>query len=193
MLLKQSISLAILMLLLSLTLVACQNYEAASFKIEGSQAIMSGAIDGKTPKRVEALIREHPTVRTIVMQDVEGSVDDEANLVAARLIRENGFKTHVPADGVIASGGTDFFLAGQERSIETGAKLGVHSWAAGDGETGADIPRDDPQHQLYLRYYEEMGIPSEFYWFTLEAAPADDMHWMTTDELEQYQMITETR
>jgi len=181
----------IFLLLLSLTLVACQNYQAASFTIDGTQAIMTGAIDGKTPTRVEELIREHPTVRTIVMQDVEGSVDDEANLVAARLIRQNGFKTHIPANGVIASGGTDFFLAGLERTIEKGAKLGVHSWATGDGETGADVPRDDPQHQLYLKYYEEMGIPSDFYWFTLQAAPADDIHWMTADELIQYQMTTE--
>ena len=188
---QQRISLGILAFLLTLGLAACQNYQAASFKVEGTQAIMTGAIDGKTPKRVEELIEKHPNVRTIVMQDVEGSVDDEANLVAARLIRQNNFKTHVPSNGVIASGGVDFFLAGAERTIETGAKLGVHSWATGDGQTGADVSKDDTQHQLYLKYYEEMDIPSEFYWFTLQAAAAEDIHWMTKDELVQYQMATE--
>lgn len=187
---KQKISLTFLIFVVIVTLAACKSYQAASFKVDGDQAIMTGAIDAKTPKRVEALIRDYPNVHTIVLKDVEGSVDDEANLEAARLLRQHGFKTHVPADGVIASGGTDFFLAGIERSVEAGAKLGVHSWAAGNGKTGADFPRDDPQHQLYLSYYEEMGIPSDFYWFTLEAASAEGMHWMTVEEMQRYDIET---
>ena len=103
----------------------------------------------------------------------------------------HGFNTHVPADGEIASGGVDFFLSGVERTVDTGALLGVHSWAAGDGTTGADVPRDDPQHQLYLDYYAEMGIPAEFYWFTLEAAPAEDIHPMTEAEIEKYGLLTQ--
>lgn len=101
-----------------LTLAGCRNYKPASFTVEGNKAIMTGAIDAKTPERVAALINDHPEVKTIIMQDVEGSVNDEANLVASRRIRQHGFTTHVPANGVIASGGTDFFLAGVERSIE---------------------------------------------------------------------------
>ena len=169
------------------------DYEAAAFTIEGDKAIMRGVIDGTTPERVEALIEDHPEVKTIVMQHVPGSVDDESNLKAARLIREHGFHTHVPAidEEGIASGGVDFFLAGVQRTVETGANLGVHSWAAGDGTTGADVPKDDAQHKLYLDYYAEMGIPADFYWFTLEAAPAESIHWMTAEEIETYQMTTE--
>lgn len=37
-----------------------------------------------------------------------------------------------------------------------------------------------------------MGIPSDFYWFTLEAAPAESIHWMTEEELFQYHITTET-
>jgi hypothetical protein len=43
---------------------------------------------------------------------------------------------------------------------------------------------------MYLNYYDEMGIPQSFYWYTLEAASAEDIHWMTESELEQYNMLT---
>ena len=36
-----------------------------------------------------------------------------------------------------------------------------------------------------------MGIPADFYWFTLEAAPADDIHWMSRDEMETYAVVTQ--
>ena len=38
-------------------------------------------------------------------------------------------------------------------------------------------------------YYEEMGITENFYWFALEAASADDIHWMTQEELTTYGLI----
>ncbi len=183
----------LLFILLSLLLIGCgessDEYTAATFDVDGNQAIMSGVIDGTTPERVQALIDEDPEVKTIVMQEVDGSADDEANLVASRLVRQHGFKTHVPSNGTIASGGVDFFLAGVERTVDSGGKLGVHSWAGGDIR-GDQIPRDDPEHKLYLDYYAEMGIPAEFYWFTLQAAPPEDIHFMTADELAQYQMTT---
>ena len=189
---KKSIA-AIIATLMITVLIGCMsildNYTPATFEASGATATMSGVIDGTTPERVEELIAQHPTVKTIVMQDVEGSADDQANLVAARMVRQHGFHTHVPADGEIASGGVDFFLAGVERTVADGAKLGVHSWA-GDDTTGDQVPRDDPQHKLYLDYYAEMGIPADFYWFTLQAAPAEDIHWMTANEIIRYQMVT---
>lgn len=73
--------------------------------------------------------------------------------------------------------------------------MGVHSWAESDDEgnmeTGDQVPRDAPRHQPFLDYYEAVGIPSEFYWFTLEAAPADDICNMTFDEMRQFGMIEE--
>ncbi len=35
-------------------------------------------------------------------------------------------------------------------------------------------------------YYADMGIDEEFYWFTLDAASSDGIHWMTQDELSSY-------
>ena len=180
-----------LFLLLLIFLIACDTYEAASFDVQGDQAIMSGVIDRSTIDEVEILIEEHPEVRTIVMVNVEGSADDEANLVASRLIREAGLNTHVPADGLIASGGVDMFIAGVERTVDQGARVGVHSWADGDGREGKEISPNSPKHDPYLSYYEEMGVPDEFYWFTLDSAPADDMYYMTMSEMDEFDIVTE--
>lgn len=170
---------------------AAQDYMSATFEVEGNTAFMNGVIDGTTPGEVRDLIEDYPEVRRIVMENVDGSDDDEANLRAARRVREHGFHTHVPADGLIASGGTDFFIAGTTRTVENGGRVGVHSWAAGDDTEGADLPDDHPDHEPYLDYYWEMGIPEDFYWFTLDAAPSSDMHWMTQEELAHYEIVTE--
>ncbi len=165
--------------------------ESASFEIRETDAIMSGVIDGTTPSVVAALLRDHPEVTRIVLLDCPGSGDDEANLEAARMIRAAALATHIPADGIAASGAVDFFTAGTTRTIdvEGGARVGVHSWANGATE-GADVPVDDPQHQLYLEFYREMGIPEDFYWFTLSAAPAAGIHWMTREEVDLYELET---
>jgi hypothetical protein len=39
-----------------------------------------------------------------------------------------------------------------------------------------------------------MGVAEAFYWFTLDAASARDIHWMTQEELLTYGVVnTETR
>jgi len=164
--------------------------EALRFIVDSNQATMFGAIDGTISCRLNKLFAEHPQLDTIVMQYVPGSINDVANLIGARLVREHNINTFVPADGMIASGGTDFFLAGVERSAVIGAEIGVHSWAGGDVTRPIDLPRDHGDHQKYLDYYQEMGIPESFYWFTLEAAPAESMYNMTPDEWESYGIVT---
>lgn len=161
----------------------------AGFRVADGVAVMSGVITSETPARVLRLVFEHPDVRTIEMTLVPGSIDDEANLRAAAFVRRFGPTTLIRSQGAIASGGTDFFLGGKQRVVEPGARLGIHSWG-GPGFEGQDVPRDDPQHRLYLDYYNEMGIPAEFYWHTLEAAPADGIHWMTEPELERFRFRT---
>lgn len=174
-----------------LQLLGVDDDELAKFTVDGSEATMTGVINSATPADVRDLLRDHPEVTTIVMADVPGSIDDVANLEASLLIREAGLNTHLNAGDAVASGGVDFYLAGVERTFEPGASFGVHSWADAAGTEGKDIPRDDPQHLLYLDYYDQVGIAQDFYWFTLEAAPADDIHVMTPAELETYRFATD--
>jgi len=167
--------------------------EMSNFTIEGEKAIMSGVISEDTIRQVKKLIAEYPAVKTIVMKNVEGSVDDVSNLEASRLVRTAGIDTYVPSDGFIASGGTDFFCAGVKRTVEEGAQVGVHSWADDKVNNAALLPKDSEEHKKYIDYYEEMKMPDPegFYFFTIKAAVASDMYYMTMDELATYGLISE--
>lgn len=160
------------------------------FSVHGNQAHMNGDINSDIVDQLNAMLAANPNVDTIVMVDVPGSTDDEANLQAAAIVREKQFTTIVPERGMIASGGTDFFLAGAQRVVGDGALIGVHSWADGDGNNGSDLPTSHESHQLYLNYYTSIGIDNDFYWYTLNAAPAEGIHWMTQDEMAKYNIAT---
>ena len=106
-----------------------------------------------------------------------------------RAVRRAGMTTYLPSRGLAASGGTDLLLAGARRIVECGAQVGVHSWASGP-VNGNDLPRDDPRHRFYLDYYRDINVPDAFYWFTLQAAAPDSVHWMTEDEMALYGVRT---
>jgi hypothetical protein len=160
------------------------------FKVHGNQAYMNGDIDSDIVEQLNAMTSAHPLVDTIVMENVPGSLDDEANLRAAALVRAKSLNTLIPERGMVASGGTDFFLAGVQRIVGHGALIGVHSWADSNGTNGGDLPADHPDHQLYLDYYAAIGISADFYWYTLNAATAEDIHWMSQIQMEQYNIAT---
>jgi len=162
-------------------------------KLQDRTLVMNGVIDSDAPALMRAALDANPNIDTLVLQNVPGSIDDERNLEMAALVRARGLTTIVPANGMVASGGTDLFLAGVRRVAEPGACLGVHSWAAGGlfGYTaGRDVPRDDPQHQIYLEYYDQMGIDRAFYWFTLEQASVEEIYWMSPDEVNRFEMTS---
>ncbi|MCW7553684.1 hypothetical protein NX722_13805 [Endozoicomonas gorgoniicola] len=179
---------------LSLALFGCNNlrdYEPVTFTVSDDTLIMNGVIDSNVKSKLQKALNASPKITSIVMENVEGSVDDEANLEAARLVRNHKLNTVIPSNGLVASGGTDFFLSGTNRTAQKGAKIGVHSWAGEGIEDPVKLPRNHIEHQKYLRYYKEMGIPDEFYWYTLESAPSNDMHWMTSSEIKKYNITTE--
>ncbi|NOD32505.1 alpha/beta hydrolase [Ruegeria atlantica] len=164
-------------------------YTPVSFVAQGDQIIASGTIDETTLSAFEEVTAQNPEARTLVLQYIEGSVDDDANVIFAREVHRAGFDTVVPSNGLVASGGTDLFLAGNRRVLQPGACVGVHSWA-GSGLVATDLPEDDPEHDRYLDYFKDIGVDEEFYWYTLFAAPADSMHWMTTAEANRFDLST---
>lgn len=180
-----------------LTLLACAfvagcesyDYDPLSFRYQDGAIVAVGTIDATTLAAFEKITQAHPQAKTLVLQTIHGSVDDEANLIFSRFVRTQGFDTVVPADGMVASGGTDLFLAGNQRHLEPGACVGVHSWG-GPGPAAASLPRDHREHKPYLAYYRDLQVEEEFYWFTLAAAPAEEMHWMTADEANRFAMTS---
>ena len=160
------------------------------FEVSGTTAVMTGDLTSSAPRKVERLLAEHPDLELIELLDCPGSMDDTAVFQAARMVRESGINTRVPDNGEIYSGAVDFFIAGVQRMVVDGGIVGVHSWSDGSLE-GSQLPPDDPEHDMYEVYYQEMGVSEDFYWFTLEAASSDGIHEMTREELVQYSVVTE--
>lgn len=171
---------------------ACaHDHTPLQFSVSRDRIIAEGEIDNNSLAAFQEVLSANPDARTLVLHHIGGSVDDEANVEFARYVRASGLTTLVPSDGLVALGGTDLFLAGESRVLESGACVGVHAWAAEDF-TALDLLRSDPEHQRYLEYYKDIGIDAGFYWFTLEAAPADGMHWMTAGEAARFAVATGT-
>lgn len=168
------------------------NGGSSEIQIEGDKAYLNGDLGVRTYNQIFALINEHPEVNTIVAVDVSGSVHDDINMQTGRLIRQAGLNTYVPGNGDISSGGVDLFCAGVNRTIEKGAKLGVHSWS-GNGIQAADLPEDSPLHEAQIAYFSEMlGSPlgRDFYFYTINAAPAAKIHYMSPEEITRWQLGT---
>ncbi len=162
--------------------------------IDSITAQMDGVIDSRTPDDWEDFIQAFPNTTQLIMKECPGSDDDIANLQVARAVRAKGLHIHLPADAEIASGAVDFFLAGIKRTREAGSRIGVHSWADGDNREATEFPQGHPNHLPYIEYYQEMGFTQSeaeaFYYFTIHAASAKDIHWMNDTEIEQYKLLS---
>ncbi len=164
----------------------------ATFTVEGQVATMRGTITGSTPGRFLRVLMEHRDVNELALEFVPGSMNDEANGTLLSLAHQSGVTVRVPRGGMTASGGTDLLLAGQRRIVEQGSLIGIHSWA-GEGVEGRDLPKDHESHSFYLDRFASLGIDPAFYWRTLEAAPADGMHYMTEDEIHELGLRTDSQ
>lgn len=167
----------------------------ATMRVDGRRLIMRGVYVDNTSQELLRLLDANPEVRTLVLAHVGGSdVSNEGNLTGGREVRRRGLATCVPTGGLVASGGTDFLLAGAERAVFPNARAGVHAWAGDDGNGNAvqanQFPRDSMEHAGFLSYYRDIGISADFYWFTLDAAPPDGMYYMTRAEMMQFNVFT---
>lgn len=178
-----------LVISLSLLTACAEQYTPVSFEADGDQIVAMGTIDETTLRSFLEVTSQNPEAKTLVLQNIEGSVDDDANVIFSRAVHVKGFDTVVPSNGLVASGGTDLFLAGNRRTLQQGACVGVHSWS-GSGIIATELPETDPEHDRYLDYFRDIGVDEDFYWFTLEAAPAESMHWMTAAEANQFDMTS---
>ena len=167
---------------------------STKLEVEGNVVYMSGTINSDTPRQIMKLFEDNPNINTIVMKEVPGSTDDEANLKIAKFVADKNITTKIDRYGYIASGGTDFFLAGDTRIVEEGARIGVHSWATNTGEEAKDFPRGHEEHQRYIDYYKSIGFTQkeaeDFYYFTINAAPADDIYILESNEILQFGIST---
>ncbi len=160
-----------------------------SYDVQGDRLFMSGEINGGTFDSFAAQIAAHPQVQTVVLMDMPGSIDEVAVHDLGYFIREERLNTHLTPQSQIYSGAVDVFLAGNTRTMTCCARIGVHDWADDYGD-GSSYPVNGGEHDENVAYFEDMLGSDDFYWLTLQAAPSEDMHMMTWDELARFGMFT---
>ena len=154
-----------------------------------------GDMGSRIDNQFDRMICDYPEIESITFSDFcPGSRNDEQLYIAARKLRSNGIATILTSESIIESGAVDLFIAGINRQTEIGAKIGVHSWSMGSQDAN-DFPSDDEEHLMYLDYYGEMfedsDLGEEFYWFTIESASSSNIHYMTMEEINYFQLATE--
>lgn len=164
--------------------------QSLDFSVVNERLLMRGTITSRSPSAFYDILAKNPQITTIVLQTVEGSLDDEATIEMGYDVRARGLGTHLQSDSGIYSGAVDLFLAGTTRSMVRGAEIGIHSWADTFGE-GTSYPRDAPEHQLNARYTADMLGSDAFYWFSLQAAPSDGIYVMNEQEIRHYGLLTQ--
>lgn len=161
--------------------------------VDNETILLNGVINSKSLNDFNKLYEKNPGIKQVNIKQCDGSINDEVNLKLSKRVHELGLSTHLMDNGEIASGGVDFFLAGIARTAGEKTKVGVHSWA-GDGKTAIDFPKGHTFHQPYIDYYKAIGFSDEdakaFYYFTINAAPAHKIHWMTKEEMKKYKVLT---
>jgi hypothetical protein len=109
-------------------------------------------------------------------------------------VHDLGINTHILDNGWVASGGSDFFFAGIHRTKGSNTKIGVHAWSEGSKQATV-YPVGHANHLPYIEAYVSIGFTQEkaeeLYYFIINAASADDIHWMTDAEIESYSILSE--
>ena len=159
------------------------------FDVQGQTAHVYGTTDSRSHNLIKDFVRENPDVKTLILQAMPGTQDMDTNRRVVMDLRAAGLATHVPANGRIASGAVDWFIAGNPRTIDCGAMIGVHSWGSKTGERG-DKTFYDAQLRTQRYFLSRMNVDPDFYEFTRGAAGPDDIHWLSVEEMLRYRLIT---
>ena len=186
----------IILTFIGLALSSCNKDDSNSsiepFTVENDTTIsLNGEIDSNTLNAFNTVLGQNPNTKWLIFKEAPGSNDDEVNVQVGRRLHALGIHTQVENNGLIASGAVDLFLAGNRRVLGENVMVGVHSWSDGRNEA-TDFPRDSEEHQLFIQYYRDIGmrqqLAEDFYFFTINAAPAADIHYMTQEEIELYEI-----
>lgn len=169
--------------------------KAEIFSISDDKKTISldGVINSSALDKFKILATSNPKIKHIEIVNCDGSINDEVNLKLAKYIYDHKYDIHLLDYGLIASGGTDLFLAGRKRSIGSNTKIGVHSWAR-DNEVATDFPIGHTNHLPYINYYVSVDFTQQqaenFYYFTINSAPSDSIHWMTEEQINIYNILS---
>ena len=158
--------------------------------VEDSIAYAYGGTDHHSFADVRRQLDENPQIETIVLRNVPGTTHLGENARIAQMIRARGINTHLENTSFIASGGVDLFLAGQERTMECGARIGVHSWQDSKGESPRTLGHD-PLEERMERFHASLDVDPDFYAFARDAAPHRALYFLNRDDLTRFNLLTD--
>lgn len=165
------------------------------FEVDGQTAYVNGGTNHTSYGVAKQFFDENPQIHRLVLQRMPGTSDADTNLRIARDIRRRGLSTHVEKRSYIASGAVDLFLSGVQRTMDCGAKIGVHSWSYhSHNNIGVFSPKNlgsDRRQGVQEKFLREMGIDPKFYAFTRDAADADDIYVLLPKDVERFELLTE--
>ncbi|MGI2000304.1 hypothetical protein [Shewanella frigidimarina] len=165
----------------------------STLTLNGNVATLNGTLGTSTYIQMDELIKTK-SFDTLKFGNVSGSINDEINMHTGRLIRAANLTTLMPQGSFAYSGGVDLFAAGSQRIYQDGGELGVHSWCCIAGKDAGQLSTTDPAHGAQLTYFREMlGTEKgpEFYFFTINAAPASSVYKMQKADMIKYNLVTE--
>ena len=150
----------------------------------GKIATVKGTLTTAFPVALSLLNHEHADVRTLRLQDIQGSIDTEDALtVTMQKTHSFGYVTYMKQGDTVLSGGANLFYAGRYRFAEKGATIGIHSHGDPDGNTITSN-----QYDHYGKLYKSMGLTPELY--ELEKnIPNQKMHYLSHAEMIKYNII----
>ena len=157
--------------------------EKPTIEVKEEKAYINGVLGKPFHNKFKKFVAQNPTIKTVVFENVPGSANDEWNVKTCVLLHKSGMNTELKPYSEIASGGVDLFISGHKRTIAESAKIGVHSWQDSMGTQAKDLAKDHKDHEMFIVYNNEMLGSDDFYWYTIYAAPAEDIYYMTPNEI----------
>lgn len=147
---------------------------------DGRTLQLNGPIGMGDATRMEKLLAGAPQLRLVELASPGGRVVEAERMV--EMVKKRGASTR--AVGSCASACTLVFLAGSQRQLMPGARLGFHR-----ASSGTYNPMfDEMANQQLASTYRRMQLPEYFIDKTLKT-PANRMWWPKSDELVAHALI----
>ena len=193
----QSFIIASGVVMLNYSAVYAQGKSQTIISVVDENLYLLGTFDDYTADRVIKILKRNSLITRIVLTANGGSIDDRETLRLGRYIRSHGLDTHLITGGVATSGGVSLLLAGKNRSVGKNTFLGVHAWnqCSRNEENelnckqATDFNRQSDEHDLHRNYTIKMLGNDTFYWFSIESAPHNSIHWLSTEERIKFKVI----
>ncbi|PSL16055.1 ATP-dependent Clp protease proteolytic subunit [Shimia abyssi] len=136
-----------------------------------------------TAQSVDQLIAAVDNGASHITFDSPGGILNDA-VRGFEVLKANDVNTVV--NGECASACTILFLGGSKRSVDPGARVGVHQWDTIDGE--ADEAETQAFAGALVALFKAAGVREDFFIAGSQTSP-EDMYWLSGHELRAWRVV----